>query len=68
MEERLFYIGRCADEHLAVEALKSSLAADDYHHQGSLLNNFMRMLPAAEQTFRAINTFKDEHLLDYINV
>ena len=66
-EERLFYIRRCANEHLTVEALKNSLAADDYH-QGSLPNNFMQTLPAAEQAFRAINTFKDEYLLDYINV
>ena len=25
-------------------------------------------MPVAEQAFRAINTFKDEYLLDYINV
>ena len=68
IEERLFYIRRCAAEHLTVEELKSSLASDDYHHQGSLPNNFMQTLPVAEQAFRAINTFKDEYLLDYINV
>ena len=28
----------------------------------------MQTLPAAEQAFRAISTFKDEYLLDYINV
>lgn len=28
----------------------------------------MKTLPVAEQAFRAINTFKDEYLLDYINV
>ena len=68
IEERLFYIRHCADQHLTVEALKSSLAADDYHHQGNLPNNFIQTLPAAEQAFRAISTFKDEYLLDYINV
>ena len=31
-------------------------------------NNFVSTLSAAEQAFRAINTFKDEYLLDYINV
>ena len=35
-EERLFYIRLCADEHFTVKALRSSLTADDYHHQGSL--------------------------------
>lgn len=68
LEERLFYIKRCADEHFTVEALKSSLAADDYYHQGSLPNNFVRTLPAGEQALKAIGTFKDEYLLDYINV
>ncbi len=68
IEERLFYIRRCANEHLTVEALKSSIVADDYHHQGSLPNNFIQTLPAVDQAFRAINTFKDEYLLDYINV
>ncbi|MDO5423676.1 MAG: PDDEXK nuclease domain-containing protein [Eubacteriales bacterium] len=68
LEERLFYIKRCADEHFTVEELKSSLAADDYHHQGSLPNNFARTLPAGQQALKAIGTFKDEYLLDYINV
>jgi hypothetical protein len=40
--------------------LTESIARDDYHHQGSLPNNFLQTLPAAEQAFRAINTFKDE--------
>lgn len=68
LDERLFYIRRCADEHFTVEALKSSLAADDYHHQGSLPNNFIRTLPTGQQALKAIGTFKDEYLLDYINV
>ena len=68
LEERLFYIRRCADEHFTVEALKSSLAADDYHHQGNLPNNFVRTLTAGQQALKAIGTFKEEYLLDYINV
>ena len=68
LEERLFYIRRCAREHLTVEELKSSLAADDYHHQGNLPNNFARTLSAAQQALKAMGTFKDEYLLNYINV
>lgn len=67
-EERLFYIRRCASEHYTVEALKNSIAADDFQHQGSLPNNFSRTLSSSEQAIRAISTFKDEYLLDYINV
>ncbi len=68
IEERVFYIRHTVVEKLSLEALKESIARDDYHHQGSLPNNFLQTLPAADQAFRAINTFKDEYLLDYINV
>ena len=68
LDERMFYIRRCANEHFTVEALKSSIAADDYHHQGNLPNNFARTLSASQQALKAIGTFKDEYLLDYINV
>ena len=67
-EERLFYIKRIVSEQLSYEGLKQSIARDDYHHQGSLPNNFLQTLPAAEQALRAVSTFKDEYLLDYINV
>ena len=68
IEERAFYIRHTVAGKLSLEALKESIAHDDYHHQGSLPNNFLQTLPASEQAFRAINTFKDEYLLDYINV
>ncbi len=62
--QRIFYIRRCADEKYSREELIASIARDDYHHQGSLPNNFLQKLPAAEQAFRAISTFKDEHLVE----
>ena len=68
LDKRIFYIKRCASEHYTVEDLKRSIDIDDFQHQGSLPNNFMRTLPASEQAFRAVNTFKDEYLLDFINV
>ena len=67
-EERYFYIRRCYDQKYTVDGLKVSITRDDYHHQGSLPNNFLQTLPAAEQALRAVSTFKDEYLLDYINV
>ena len=66
--ERIFYINRCATENYSVEALKRCIASDDYHHQGALANNFLQTLPESEQAFRAVNAFKDEYLLDFINV
>ncbi|MCD7789981.1 MAG: PDDEXK nuclease domain-containing protein [Bacteroides thetaiotaomicron] len=68
VDERLFYIKKCASEKYSREELERSIASDDYHHQGKLPNNFMQTLSTADQAFRTINTFKDEYLLDYINV
>ena len=62
LSERLFYIHRCEEEHYSVESLKASIVRDDYHHQGSLPNNFKKTLPVAEQAIRAIRTFKDEYI------
>lgn len=68
LDERLFYIHKCASEHLSVEALKRSLRADDFHHQGTISSNFSSTLPKSQQALHAIATFKDEYLLDFINV
>ncbi len=66
--ERIFYIRRCASEKYSLDQLKKSIASDDYAHQGNLSNNFKKALPPTVAAFKAINTFKDEYLLDYINV
>ena len=67
-KQRLHYIRRCADEHMSVDALKRSIRNDDYHHQGALPNNFLEAIPNSQQALRAVSTFKDEYLLDFINV
>ena len=66
--ERLFYIRRCAEQDYSVEELEAAIARDDFHHQGNLPNNFPKTLSAAGQALRAIGAFKDEYLLDFINV
>ena len=52
--ERCFYIRHCAEQNYTVEELKQSIARDDYHHQGSLPNNFMRTISAGLQALKAI--------------
>lgn len=51
-----------------MDALQRSLEADVYHHQADLPNNFKRTLSESRQALKAIGTFKDEYLLDFINV
>jgi predicted nuclease of restriction endonuclease-like (RecB) superfamily len=65
---RLFYIAQCAAEFWTVEALKSNLRGDLYSKTGAIPNNFLRTLPIQEQARRAIRAFKDEYLLDFINI
>ncbi len=67
-EERLFYIRRTSIEKLSYEELKTSIRRDDYHHQGALPNNFVKTINSDQRAIKAINVFKDEYLLDYINV
>ena len=67
-DERVFYIRRCADERYRVEDLKRSMRNDDYHHQSRMPNNFLSAMPSAQRALRAIETFKDEYLLDFVNV
>lgn len=68
LQERLYYIHRCAKEHLNVEGLKRLIRSDAFHHQGALPNNFLQTVPESQRALKAINAFKDEYLLDYINV
>ena len=67
-EERFFYIRTCAENHYSVSKLKRAMARDDFHHQGKMPNNFMQTVPQGQRALRAISTFKDEYLLDFINV
>lgn len=68
LEERYYYIHRCAEEHLSVESLKRIIKEDAYHHQGAMANNFATTLPTANLARKAVMMFKDEYLLDFINV
>lgn len=68
LDERLFYIKRASSEHYRVEDLKRSIQNDDYRHQGQMPNNFLEAIPSAQRALRAIETFKDEYFLDYVNV
>jgi predicted nuclease of restriction endonuclease-like (RecB) superfamily len=68
LDERWYYILRCAAEFWSVEALKVHIKADDYRHYGKLPNNFALTMPDEKLAARAVMSFKDEYLLDYINI
>ncbi|MBF1125896.1 MAG: DUF1016 family protein [Capnocytophaga sp.] len=68
VEARLFYIELAAKESLSVRALQKAIQLDEYKHKGAMPNNFVQTLPASQQALKAISMFKDEYLLDFINV
>lgn len=68
LDERYFYITKTSQEHLAVEELNKSIERNDFLHQKELPNNFVNTLSSAKQARKAVQIFKDEYLLDFINV
>lgn len=68
VEARLFYIELAAKESLSVRALQKAIQLDEYKYRGAMPNNFVHTLPASQQALKAISIFKDEYLLDFINV
>jgi len=67
-DERWYYIMRCASEFWSVETLKEHLKANDFAHYGTLPNNFALTIPDTKLAARAVRSFKDEYLLDFINI
>lgn len=68
LDERLYYIHRCAEEHMSVETLKKAMTNDDYHHQSDIPNNFTATISKGDLARKAVLAFKDEYLLNFINV
>lgn len=68
LEARLFYIHECAIRYWSKYTLRDYLKADLYSHRGTLTNNFAQTLPDTKQALKAVCSFKDEYLLDFINV
>lgn len=67
-DERLFYIQFAAENKVSAEELEGIIKKNLYHHQGSMPNNFLATIPDYKQSYRAIKMFKDEYLLDFLNV
>ncbi|MBR1401322.1 MAG: DUF1016 family protein [Prevotella sp.] len=68
IDERIFYIHQTYLNKWDKYRLRDLLKADLYHHQGQMPNNFAKAIPTTKNAIRAIEMFKDEYLLDFINV
>ena len=68
LDARLFYIHESATRFWNKYTLRDYLKADLYKHQGALPNNFTATIPSAKQALKAVSAFKDEYLLNFINI
>ena len=68
LDERLFYIEQCALEFWSKETLRFSLKSKLFSKRGKLPNNFKSTIRDKDLQRKALMSFKDEYLLDYINI
>lgn len=68
LTERLFYIRQAVVNKWSKEVLTAKIADDLFHHKGELAHNFIQTIPDVRQSLKTIEMFKDEYLLDFINV
>jgi predicted nuclease of restriction endonuclease-like (RecB) superfamily len=67
IKQRLFYMSKSVQHQWTVALLEYHINADLYNQKGKLEHNFNTTLPV-EIKDHAIQAFKDEYLLDYLNV
>lgn len=67
LNEILFYIHQTVLHKWDKYDLRDRLKADIYATEGAAANNFAQTMPTADAR-KAVGMFKDEYLLDYINV
>ena len=66
--ERWYYIRKAAMEFWNVEELKRHIRTRDYAVNGRTVNNFAMTLPSDRQVGKAVQAFKSEYLLDFVNI
>lgn len=67
LEERFFYMQQAVSNYWTVNLLQHHIESDLYHQKGKLQNNFKATLPQ-QLAAHALHAFKDEYLLDFINI
>ena len=68
IKSRNYYIHRTAEEHLPVRKLQQLIKEKAHVLQNSMPSNFSHTIDSPTEVRRAVEMFKDEYLLDFINV
>lgn len=68
IDERIFYIHKTVENHWTIEKMVDAIKSDIYHHQSAMPNNFVQSIPNRISSLKAISMFKDNYLLDFVNM
>ena len=68
LKNRYYYIHRTAAEHLSADRLIQIIKESAHEHEALIPNNFTQTIPDATSARKAVMMFKDEYLLNFINV
>lgn len=68
VKQRLFYIVNCATGFWSGDKLKYYMKDDLYSKRGCMPNNFTIAIANTDLRNKALRSFKDEYLLDFVNI
>ncbi|MDR3243511.1 MAG: PDDEXK nuclease domain-containing protein [Elusimicrobiota bacterium] len=68
LEERFFYIKQCSIECWSIDKLKYNINSNLYAQKGNIVNNFVETIAESDLRGKALRSFKNEYLLDFINI
>ena len=68
LDARYYYIHRAVSENMPERYLSKIITEEAYEKRGTLPNNFNKTISDAAFARKAVVMFKDEYLLDFINV
>lgn len=68
LSSRYYYLHRTVEEHLSADKLGQLIKELAHEHQSLIPNNFGQTIPNTTEARKAVMMFKDEYLLNFINV
>lgn len=68
LEQRIYYIQKTASEFWSITTLRYHLKSNLFQQKGTLPNNFTKTITQDDLRAKALMSFKDEYLLDFINI
>ncbi|MGG9960855.1 PDDEXK nuclease domain-containing protein [Ferruginibacter sp. SUN106] len=68
LKERIFYIQQSAINYWSVTTLQHQIKSNLFKKKAKLPNNFNKAITNEAQREKALQAFKDEYLLDFINI